>query len=460
MKITAFGRTLSLLEGPVDNVTTRAKAYNSPAGLDLTQDPTRTFRAMRNYRNIYLQGGYVATGIDLYPLYTIGEGYTLESDDEGKKEEIQKFLDQINFFDITWQMMVDACTVRDGIAEIVYGRGLLGDVPVNVVPRPAECFEFDTDLKGAITSYTQRYDNRGNTIQPIRLEPSQVFHYQFMGRSDSPYGIGLLDRAVHDIKRDTKVTEATTSGICLHGTPKWHIQVNSRTPDAGQVSDSDMSALEKQFENFNAKDQFITEGDILVEPKDTAGVPNVQQYSDVTLARVVAALGCPGELLGLRQGTTDATARSRVESFEKQIKSCQRDIEQLWNVQIIDKVTGTPGLVKLKLNPASSSEFIKKAGAITMLRTGSDPDAIAPADWCRDWLNIPEDERTPEEKPQKQEFPAGFGGFQPTQQEEWDSIRGRVKHVPGGKMSDPEDAALNELAAAAHALSEAVREGS
>jgi len=400
MKIKAFGRTLSLLEGPTDNVVTRAKAYSGGKGLDLTQDPNRNFQRMRGFRNMYLQGGYVASGIDLYPLYTLGEGYVLESDNDAAKEEIEDFLTSINFGDITWQMMVDAETVRDGIAEIVYGRGSMGKVPVNVVPRPAECFEFDTDLKGSITSFTQRYDNRGNSIQPITLEPSQVFHYQFMGRSDSPYGISLLERAAHDIYRDTKVTEATTAGIILHGTPKWHIQANSRKIDAVPLTDTEFSALETQFKDFNAKDQFVTEGDLLIEPKDTAGVPNVQQYSDVTLARVVAALGAPGELLGLRQGTTDATAVSRISAFYKQIKLVQKDIEQLWNTQIIDKVTGTPGLVKLKLNSASMDDFIKMAAAISMLRTGMDPDAICDAAWCRERLNIPKDETLDEDEPE------------------------------------------------------------
>jgi len=400
MKIKAFGRTLSLLEGPVEGLQTWAKAYGGGKGLDLTQDPGRNFQRMRGFRNMYLQGGYVASGIDLYPLYTLGEGYVLEGDDETAKEEIEKFLTEINFGDITWQMMVDAETVRDGIAEIVYGRGSMGKVPVNVVPRPAECFEFDTDLKGSITSFTQRYDNRGNSIQPIELEPSQVFHYQFMGRSDSPYGISLLERAVHDIARDTKVTEATTNGIYLHGTPKWQIAANSSYPDALPLTDAQRTNLEAQFKDFNSQDQFVTGGDIKIIPHDTAGVPNVQQYSDVTLGRVVAALGAPGELLGLRQGTTDATAVSRISAFYKQIKLVQKDIEQLWNTQIIDKVTGSPGLVKLKLNSASMDDFIKMAAAISMLRGGMDPDAICDAAWCRERLNIPKDETLDEDEPE------------------------------------------------------------
>lgn len=408
MKLTIFGRNLSLLEGPTEGITTRAKAYSGGKGLDLTQDPNRNFQRMRGFRNMYLQGGYVASGVDLYPLYALGNGYVLESENDKTKEEIEEFLTRINFGDITWQMMVDAETVRDGISEIVYGRGSMGKVPVNVVPRPAECFEFDTDLKGSIISFTQLYDNRGNSIQPITLLPEQVFHYQFMSRTDSPYGISILERAAHDIYRDTKVTEATTSGIILHGTPKWHIQANSRKVDAIPLTDTEFSALESQFKDFNAKDQFVTEGDLLIEPKDTAGVPNVQQYSDVTLARVVAALGCPGELLGLRQGTTDATAVSRISAFYKQIKLVQKDIEQLWNTQIIDKVTGTPGLVKLKLNDCDPDDILKDAEFIAKIAALCPQDnfAVMSRKQMQARLKINSDEWENDEQQQQKETPS------------------------------------------------------
>jgi hypothetical protein len=347
---------------------------------------------MRNLRNIYLQGGYVAEGVDLYPLYAIGAGYDLEGDDETAIENIRAFLTKINFYDVTWQMMVDAEVVRDGIAEIVYGRGSMSGVPVNVIPRPAECFNFDTTQTGDIRSYDQIFDNRGSSIVPIRLEPKQVLHYQYLSRPDSPYGISIVERSIHDIQRDTRVSEAVTNGICMHGTPKWHIAINKNRPDAPPIPDDEYSDIEKEFTDFGSKDQFVTEGDIEIKALDIAGIQNVQQYSDVTLTRVVSGMGIPGELLGLRQGTTDATATVRVQAFYKKIKSIQRDIEQMWNVHIIDKITGKPGLVRLVLQDTDPADFTMLAEGISKLRTGIDPDAVAPADWCREQLGIPEDE--------------------------------------------------------------------
>ena len=443
-------RALSLLEGPVDNLTTRAKAWNAPAGLDLTQDPTRDFRTMRNLRNIYLQGAYISEGVDLFPLYAFGAGYELEIDEETEgggetaKKAVEEFLNRINFYDVQWQLSVDAEVVRDGIAEIVYGKGSLGNVPVNVVPRPAECFEFDTTLKGDITTYTQKYDNRGNIIQAVTLEPKQVLHYQFMSRPDSPYGISIVERCIHDIKRDTKVDEAITAGICLHGTPKWHIKANSTQPDRASLTDAEYADLESQFESFNAKDQFITEGDIVVQALDTAGVQNVQMYSDVTLQRVVAGMGIPGELLGLRQGTTDATAVSRVGAFLKKIKSCQRDIECLWNLNIIDRITGRPGLVRLKLNDPSPEDFVQISAAIAQLRTGGD-ETVAPWQWCRERLKIPTNEELGIDDPEPRPKFDPMGSFRD------------FRDNPQQGKSDQVEDAEKELAAAAHELSQIMR---
>jgi len=482
MRIDVFGkRLLSINEGPTEDVKSVAKARDwRIAGQgsmyipDLTQDPNRTFKKMRDLRHIYLQGAYISEGVDLYPLYTIGAGYTLEIDEDKKskptfpedpdanvekvlspeeiaKKDVEDFLNDINVYDITWQMMVDAITVRDGLAEIVMGRGSMGEKPVNVIPRPAECFEFDTDKKGTIMRYIQRNANNGDSLAvPVILEKPFVLHYQFMSRPDSPYGISVIERVIHDIKRDTRVIEATANGICLHGTPKWQIALNKNRPDAAKASDTDWDEFKKQFDEINAKDNFPTEGDIEMIMHDTAGVPNVQQYSDVSLTRVIAGMGIPGELVGLRQGTTDATAVTRVGAFFKKIKSCQRDVEQMWNL-VIDMRTGVPGLVKMKLNDTDPQDFAKMATAISQLRTGTDPDAVCPAEWCREQLGIPEDERSDEEKPKRQENP-----FQEPQNPFLERLD---RDYPTTPLERQKLASEKEMAAAAHELAEAVRKG-
>jgi hypothetical protein len=394
MKIKILNRALSLLEGPTNGVKTRAKSQQYDR-LNLTADRTRDWKVLHGYRNIYLVGGYVAEGIDLYPLYAIGNGYELESKDEKAKLEIQEFLKRINFYDITWQLMIDAEVVKDGIGEIVLGEGKLDTTPVNVVVRPAECFDIITDSSGKITEYRQVRDFQGNALTtPIPLTPDMAVHYQYMSRPDSPYGISIMERIIHDVNRDTQVSEAITNGIILHGTPKWHININGNRPDAPALTDAEWNEIDREFKDFNSKDQFQTEGDISLDPKDTAGVQNVQQYSDVTMIRVISGMGVPGELLGLRQGTTDATAVTRTAAFFRKVKSCQRDIEQVWN-RVIDRVAGKPGLVKLKLNDVDPEDFEQQATAIATLRQGPNPNEVVPWQYARKRLKIPVDEYPP-----------------------------------------------------------------
>jgi hypothetical protein len=420
MKIPFTNRTLSLQEGPVGKVISVAKARfaafkSGYTHTDLMQDPTRTFTHLRKLRNMYKAGGYISTGIDLYPLWTIAEWYTLESDDEAAKKKIEQFLDEINFNQITTTLMTDALVVRDGIAEIVYGNGMLSETPVNILVRPAECFEFDTDIKGKILQYTQKNDNQGNYLSdPPSLKPHQVLHYQFALDPTSPYGVSLFERAIHDIQRDTRVIDSVTDGIVIHGTPKWQAAVNKNSHDAPPLSDADWTDFKEQFKDINAQDTFPTEGDVELIMHDTQGVPNVQQYSDVTAFRVCAAEGVPAELVGFRQGTSDSTAVSRITAFYKQIKLVQKDIERLWNVRVIDKVTGKPGLVKMKLNSASIDEFLRMSVAISQLRGGIDPDAVCPADFARERLGIPKDEELPEAELPEKEIPVQESGQNPS----------------------------------------------
>ncbi|GEM_PF-2169603 len=462
MRLRVFGKELSLLEGPTDAAQTRAKAWDTKSVLDLTQDPTRTFSRMRGFRNIYLQGGYISEGADLFPIFAIGGGFELEidkkiaeksgTDGENEKQLVKEFFDRINFFDVQWQLSTDAETVRDGIAEIVYGNGQLADVPVNVVPRPAECFEFRTNVKGAIISYDQVCDNRGNTISPILLKPAQVLHYQFLSRSDSPYGISIVERTVHDIKRDTRTAEAIANGVHLHGTPKYCTTVNASRPDAAPLSEVKWKEIEDSQKDFNSKDNFLYEGDVKMTVIDTTGVPNIQQYSDVMLFRVCAGMGVPPELLGLRQGTTDATAVSRIGSFLKKTKIVQRDIESLWNLNVIDKVTRIPGLIKMKLADANPEDFVQIAGALAQLRAGQYPEKVAPWQWCRQRLKIPTnaDLGIPE-------VPEDPAPSDPGQTNLMDWFSRQRPGNPGMMPTDQVAAAEKQMAAAAHELSEVVR---
>jgi hypothetical protein len=68
----------------------------------------------------------------------------------------------------------------------------------------------------------------------------------------------------------------------------------------------------------------------------------------------------PEEVLGLRAGTTDATAVSRIGTFHQKINTFQKKLARAYNMAVVDRIldpTGenqkVRGSVKLVFNPAS-----------------------------------------------------------------------------------------------------------
>ena len=99
--------------------------------------------------------------------------------------------------------------------------------------------------------------------------------------------------------------------------------------------------------------------------------------------------------------------------------------------------------VSPRFQDTDPQDFAKMATAISQLRTGTDPDAVCPAEWCREQLGIPKDERSDDEKPKRQPNPFDMQNY-------------------GGEsdpLADQKLASEKEMAAAAHELAEAVRKG-
>jgi len=124
---------------------------------------------------------------------------------------------------------------------------------------------------------------------------------------------------------------------------------------------------------------------------DRQGIPNAQQYSDLTLQRLAGALGVPGELLGLRIGTTDNTAVSRIDAFYDQIQTYQAALAGAVNRQIIDRITGRPGAVVIEFNDPSPRDEVARAAWITQLMNANKLDPLwIGEEWIREQFGLPE----------------------------------------------------------------------
>ena len=228
----------------------------------------------------------------------------------------------------------------------------------------------------------------------MSLPPKDALHLKLIPRSDSVYGISLMRRAEDDIDRDIDTIVSIVDGIHNHGSPKYQTVVNKNRPDAPPLTDEEFDALEEQYKNINSKDSFVGEGDIETKMLDVSGVQNVDMYSQVTLERVCAAFGVPEELMGMRKGSTDATAVSRINAFFKKIQTHQNTLARLLNTRIIDSLVGAPGKVWIEFNDPDPSDNLKEAQFCKTIAEVNplDPFAVMSPEQMRARVGVDEDQ--------------------------------------------------------------------
>lgn len=373
--------------------TPRARVGATGSMRDYFTKRQRSSSLLKKYQTIYDQGGLVAEAVDLYPLYMLGSGYRLDGDKRAA-EEVQAVFDRIGILDLWWDQIVDAAVSGDGFAENVPGKGRLSESIVGLKSIPPETMRIDGDEYGTVVGYRQVLDDldRGTPF-----EPRQITHFRLFRRTGRAYGISLVGRALDEILRDTKTSEATTAAIHRHGYGKYHIAVDET--GEGYVSDEDMAEIEKKFETIQKDNEFVTRGPIKIYPLDAAGIQNVQTYNDIPLQRLCAALGVPEELLGLRRGSTDATAVARIEAFYKKVGTLQQRLAACYTKNVVDRITGRPGAVWIVFNDVSPDDELKTADMLNKVMTSTpmDPFAIVNRSWAQNRLGVDPDEWEKEE---------------------------------------------------------------
>lgn len=335
---------------PAKPITTaRASTYGKS---DYFNKTTRNVVDLKKYRQVFEQGGMVTTGIYAYPLYMFRNGYKLEGEDK-QKTVVQEVLDRINFDRCAREGAIEALITGDGLQEIVPTQGALNAVngPESVgalYTRDASRFKFDTDPSGVITGYTQFKDDSDQ--KGVAIEKEKIIHIQLFHSGEKPWGDSLIGRAFDDIMRDVIINEGSSNAIKRHGFPKYHIKAGS---ELNQASQADIDNLDKEFQDIGSKNDFVTTHDVEIMNIDQGGITGIEAYDKVSVQRVCAAIGVPGELLGFREGTTDNTAVTRVKSFYMMVETLQKELARTYNLSLIDRITGKPGAVKLVFNPAS-----------------------------------------------------------------------------------------------------------
>lgn len=358
--------------------------FNTIIGRDQLVELSHYVEVCKAYRAIYQSGGIVRTAIDTYTMFMLASGWALQSDDTVKdtlKTVQDTFFSRTGALNTTLlKCVTDAISIGDGYAKIIYGSGQYANTPIGLQHLPAERVRSRVDTSLEVRSY-ELLASVGGSIVTARIEPSDVIHICLFPCGGRAYGVGLLESAWDDIKHDTDTSEGTAAAIKRHGYGIWHVTVSSTNPEV-PVRVQDVAAVKAAVTNLNARTEIVTDSTVGIKSVNETGQTNIGSYADWSVGRLCTAMGIPAELLGLRQGTTDATAVTRVENYYKKIQTLQTTLADAINTQYIDRILtsigATPGSVWIEFADPTPEDDIKRAQYIAQISatTPGDPFAI------------------------------------------------------------------------------------
>jgi len=332
------------------------------------------------YRRIYEQGGVVSEGIDCHPLMMFTNGYRVEGE---RAKEGEQLLDDLDFENIGWKLVVDSLVVKIGLAEMQPGLDANKFPIAKLDHRYPETFEELKDDYGTLLGYKQTIGSDAYVKRTVDVKPEAMFRLDL--------GLPLIERAYDDIMRDVKVAEGTAKSIERHGFPRFHITMGQ---PGETIAQTDIDAVATAFENLKPQHEMATAADVKIENIDNQGVQNAKLYGEWATQRVTAAMGVPEEMIGLGRGVL--TGEVRAEWFYDRIGTLQKRFARQWNAQVFDRwaiaTGGKAGDAKLIFNDVSPIDEAKTADLIQKLLTSVDQWQIVTPEWCRKRLGISEEE--------------------------------------------------------------------
>lgn len=366
-----------------ERITPKTRAVTQGDRRNYFSKRNRDEELLRKYEIIYNQGGIVTTAIDKYAQYVLAKGWHIEGREEALNDTITDKFIEINFDSICYQGVIDGCVFGDCFQEKVRSRK--GEV-LYVLPRSAASFDILHDAYGRVSGYTQTYTD-GTQEKQITIDPKFIISFPLFKTGGSIYGRGIIPSAYDDIMRDTKTAEATTEAVDRHGFRKWHAKVGQ---SGESIPDAVLENVADELEDLTSKNEIVTPYDVDIKVLDNGPLGNVAEINHSSIDRLLSALGMPGELIGLAWGSTEATAKVKLQSFYLTIASIQQQVARAYSQQLVDDIAGAPGKARLVFNDINPEDEREKAEWISKIMGAVplDPYAILPRDWVRTQFGI------------------------------------------------------------------------
>lgn len=345
----------------------------------------RSYKELEELELRYAQGGPVREAIDSYAMFALSNGYYLEGQDENLNSDVQAKLDQLDIESSFWQGIIDSLVLGDAFQELVTGSGAYSNTILAIQPRPGKMFDIESDDHGVVTGYKQYLDQSSKEFIPLKLE--EILHISLFHQGGSVYGTSLIASAKDDIDRDVRMIDSLVSAIERHGHPRYHARVGREGEDPGYAA---LNAVADQLHELKSSTELATCRDVEISPLDASGISNTQAYSDLTMGRMACALGVPLDILGITEGSNRSTASVRQKVFELKISTIQKRIESIYNAQVIDRITGRPGMVKLKFNDISPEDELREVEYVAKVLNADPITPLVGHAWARRRLKISE----------------------------------------------------------------------
>lgn len=270
---------------------------------------------------LYKSDGFAFAGVWQLVLSITSPGYIIT-----EEHGIQEWLENINFLNKIIVLIHSSIIFGDGYAEIIKNR--FGQ-PINLKPLFPLLIEYDEKGK----KYVYNTEDK-----QIRIPKDNILHIRLFP-SLNIYGDALLTSLQTTIDHHSEIDKAVFNAIKRHGFPKFHIKVK---PDktGRRPPPEKLSTILWDFRELNERNEFISTDLVDIEEIDKKGIPQAEDYQQYMTNLIATSFLLPIEILGMAaRGSTEATAKVRVQKFEETIAFFRRNIEESINSQLIFQVS-------------------------------------------------------------------------------------------------------------------------
>lgn len=286
---------------------------------------------LEKYESVYRQGGPVAQLIDTRAYMIHGTGTEFTTDDEDmtaavpwsdERVTVAEWCDKMlpHRDNLLVQLARDAYVYGDWLTETVTETGEFDRI-VTINPKTMAP-EFDD--KGTIEEWRQFIDRgpRRDTEAPNSpFDPDEIGHGALLRVGRDPLGVSLVGRVMEQIDRYEQNQQAIAEALDKHAFTRWHVQVQA------SVDDTELKRIRQRFHQVSHYRELTTGRDIEIEPLDEGGIgESLTDITETDLMNLAAAVGVPEEMAGLGRGSTEATAKVRLQAFERTGRGEQRDM--------------------------------------------------------------------------------------------------------------------------------------